>query len=73
MIVISRWITELGLWSVLVFIEKCSEVFRPPQIKDEKNSGRLKSSPGSCGQDLEAFRYKCLLEQCSGGLQTSIY
>ena len=28
-----------------------AEVFRPPFF------GRLKSSPGSCGQDLEAFRY----------------
>jgi len=58
MIVISRWITELGLWSVLVFIKNCSEVFRPPQIKDEKNSGRLKpSATSACWNNVaEVFR-----------------
>jgi hypothetical protein len=47
MIVISKWITELGLWSVLVIIKKCSEVSWYLQIMDEKNSGRLKPSATS--------------------------
>jgi hypothetical protein len=57
MIVISKWITELGLWSVLVFIEKCSSPasggIRPLQIEDEKNSGRLKpSATGACWNNV---------------------